>query len=138
MSSAAAPGTRRTPPPQGERLPVSTVWWALAFTLATTVALAALDYAVLVVHGLVYGITEVMDRDHIPPPDLDRYWWALAVGVAVLLICTAGMLWLLARTAARHWPAWATSILATAVAAVVGASGLLLVLGINPVDVLLP
>ncbi|WP_374970963.1 hypothetical protein [Terrabacter sp. BE26] len=105
--------------------------------LATTVALAALDYAVLLLHGLTYGILEVMDEAHIPPPDLDRYWWALAVGVAVLLVGTAGMLWLLARTAARHWPAWATSLLATAVAGLLGASGLLLVLGISPLDVLL-
>jgi hypothetical protein len=129
-------GAMSSPSSRG-RLPASTLWWAIVFVLATGIALALLDYAVLVLHGLTYGVTEVLDQAHVPPPDVDRYWWALALGAAVALVGTAAMLLLLLRTAARQWPAWASALLAAAVGGASGASGLLLVLGINPFDLLL-
>lgn len=111
-------------------------WWAIAFVTVTAVGLGALAWAVLMMHALTYGMTEVLGMARPDPPDTDRYGWALAVGVAVDAAVTAAMLWQLGRTAARQWPAWVTALLAAVVGGATGASALLLVLGINPIDVL--
>lgn len=111
-------------------------WWATAFVTVTAVGLAVLAWAELVLHGLTYGIGKALGLAQIAPPDTDRYGWALGVGVVVDAAVTATMLWLLGRTAARQWPAWVTALLAATVGGVVGASALLLMLGIDPLDVL--
>lgn len=109
--------------------------WAVALVVVTGAVLAALDWAVLVLHGLTYGMAQVIGTSELSPPDTDRYGWALAVGVVVDVVAAAAVLWLL-RHAAVQWPSWATALLAAAVGGVVAAGALLAVLGINPLDVL--
>lgn len=116
--------------------PRATGWWTLGLVVVTSVGLAALDWAVLVLHGLTYGIVRVIGTSEVSPPDTNRYGWALAVGVLVDVVGAAATLSLLWRTTARHWPSWTTALLAAAFGGVAAASALLLVLGINPIDVL--
>jgi hypothetical protein len=112
------------------------VWGAAVLVIGTSVGLAALDWAVLVLHGLTYGMARVLGTSEPSPPDSNRYGWALAVGLVVDVGGTAASLWLLGLAAARQWRAGVTSLLAAAVGGAAGASALLLVLGINPLDLL--
>lgn len=113
------------------------MWWTTGFVVSTVVGLAALDWAAFMMHALGYGMFQALDPGTVAPPDTALYARALLVGCLVDVAVTVAMLWLLLRTAARRWPGWTTALLAAAVAGVVAASTLLLVLGINPLDVTL-
>lgn len=132
-SGAEAVGAARP----GRRWPKAQTWWATGFVVVTVVALVALDWALLMVHALGYGFSQVLGPDGVASPDTDRYIRALVVGGLVDVAGTTAMLWLLLRTTAGQWPAWTTALLAAAVGGVVGASALVLVLGISPIDLLL-
>lgn len=119
------------------RWPRAQAWWAACFVVVTVVGLVALDWALLMLHALGYGFSQVLGPEGVAAPDTDRYVRALVVGGLVDAAGTAAMLWLLLRTAARRWPAWTSALPAAAVGGVVGASALTLVLGTNPIELLL-
>lgn len=110
--------------------------WALGLVAVTTVGLAVLAWALVMMHGLTYGALTVLGTD-IEAPDLDRYAVALGVGALTNLGVGLGAAWLAEGTRARRWPAWAVGVLAALLAAVVAGSVLLLMVGISPVDLVL-
>ena len=81
------------------------VWGAAVLVIGTSVGLAALDWAVLVLHGLTYGMARVLGASEPSPPDSNRYGWALAVGLVVDVGGTAATLWLFGLATARQWRA---------------------------------
>ncbi|GAA1980491.1 hypothetical protein GCM10009817_21790 [Terrabacter lapilli] len=112
--------------------------WATGFVTVAVVGLVALDWAALMMHAIGYGFEQVLDPGTVAPPHTDDYVRALVAGALLAIAATCAMLWLLLRTAARQWAAWITALLAAGIGGVVGASALLLVLGISPLSLLAP
>lgn len=118
--------------------PAGLVLWATGFVTVAVVGLVALDWAALMMHAIGYGFEQVLDPGAVAPPHTDDYVRALVAGALLAIAATCAMLWLLLRTAARQWAAWITALLAAGIGGVVGASALLLVLGISPLSLLTP
>lgn len=113
------------------------LWWVLPLLLLTTAGLVFLAWYLLMTHALAYGsITVFWPATQIDAPALDRYATALVVGGLTNVVVSLGGVWLAAGTRARRWPAAAVGGLCAAVAALVSAGALLLVLRLNPIDVL--
>lgn len=108
------------------------VWWALGFSALTTVGLGALAWAIVIVHALVYGVGAAVAPQAIAAVDGDRYRLAFAVGLIANVASASCLAWLAARTPARSWNPVVQGLTAAVLAAVAGASALLLSLGMNP------
>jgi hypothetical protein len=65
--------------------------------------------------------------------DSDGYRLAFAVGAIATLASTSSLAWLAARTPARTWSPLAQGLAAALLAALAGASALLMTLGMNPI-----
>ena len=111
---------------------LSLPWWSLAIGALTTVFLAGLALALLVMHALTYGFTYVLDVGPLDHPDLDRYELALAVGIGTNVFGALGLSRLALRTRATAWPRPLTALLIAVVTGALATAGMLAVLGIDP------
>ena len=123
------------PHARNRRPDLSLPWWALAYAFVTTAGLAMLVWAILVLDALSYGVFQVLDVAAVGPPVVDRYSTAFAVAVAVNLGSTLALSRLALRTSAAAWPPVLAGLLVALVTGTVAACVLLLMLGIDPVDV---
>ncbi|USQ77624.1 hypothetical protein [Ornithinimicrobium cryptoxanthini] len=113
------------------------VWWTLPLLVLTTATLVLLAWALLVMHGMTYGIFEVLrPQARALPPEFRRYDSALLVGVTVNVVLALALAWSAGRTRARGWPPIAVAALAAVLSLTVAGSVLLLMLGISPVTFL--
>lgn len=126
VAAAARSGNRRP----GLSLP----WWALAYAVVTTAALALLAWAILILDALTYGVSQVFGVT-VDSPVIDRYGGAFAAAVGVNLVGTLLLSRLALRTSAAAWPPAIAGALVAVAAGTVAACVLLLGLGINPVTV---
>ena len=113
--------------------------WAVGFTAVTVVGLAGVSAGILLLQGLLFGVAEVFFPASAGPPtggDTVRRAFVLAAGCAVVV--TAGVARLNEATVVRRWPPVLQGLLAAAVGAPVSLVVLLLGLGIDPVDALVP
>ncbi|WP_323096417.1 hypothetical protein [Intrasporangium sp. YIM S08009] len=118
--------------------PARAVAWALGLGVLATGGLAVLAWALLVMHAIGYGGFLVLSPESgVAPPDEHRYILALATGACIALVGGPLLAWSAARGPARTWGAALVGIGAGVLAAVAGASALMLVLGIDPVDFVL-
>ena len=107
----------------------------MGFGALTTLGLVALTWALLIMHALAYGAFAVIEpQTRITAPQSNRYLLALAVGVVVNLAGGPALIWLAGRTRARHGPPVVLGLAAALVAAVAAACALLLMLGVNPIE----
>lgn len=118
----------RAPHPSGP------MWWALGFSVVTVGGLGALSWALVVTHAMVYGFGSVFAEGAIDAVDLDRYRFAFFLGVVVTLVGAAALAWMSTRTPTRSWPSPVQGLGAALLAAMLGASALLLSLGIDPIS----
>jgi hypothetical protein len=109
------------------------VWWALGFSALTTVGLGALTWGIVIAHALAYGVGAVVAPQTIAAVDGDRYRLAFALAVIASLASASSLAGLAARTPARTWNPVVQGLTAAILAAVAGASALLLTLGMNPI-----
>jgi hypothetical protein len=110
------------------------VWWALAFSAATTAGLGILAWWILITHALSFGVAGVISPGAMAAPDGGRYSLAFVVGVVVNFSSAVWLAWLAFHTHARTWPPAVQGLGAAILAAVGAACALLLALGIHPVD----
>jgi hypothetical protein len=87
----------------------------------------------VIAHALAYGFGAVVAPQTVAAIDGDRYRLAFAVGVIANLASASSLAWLAARTPARTWNPVVQGLTAAIPAAVVGASAVLLALGMNPI-----
>ena len=114
--------------------PARAVAWALGLGVLATAGLAVLAWALLVLDAIGYGGFLVLSPEsHVPPPDEHRYVAALATGACLTLVGGPALAWVVARGPGGTWGAALVGIGAGVLAAVAGASALMLVLGIDPV-----
>ena len=109
------------------------VWWAIGFSILTTVGLGALTWGLVIAHALAYLVGAVVGPQTIAAVDGDPYRLAFAVGLIANLASASSLAWLAARTPARTWNPVVQGLTAAFLAAVAGASALLLALGMNPI-----
>ena len=113
--------------------------WAVGFTAVTVIGLAGVSAGILLLQGLLFGVAEVFFPASAGPPtsgDTVRRAFVLAAGCAVVV--TAGVARLNEATVVRRWPPVLQGLLAATVGAPVSLVVLLLGLGIDPVDALVP
>ncbi|CAN7181108.1 hypothetical protein LJR027_000316 [Terrabacter sp. LjRoot27] len=118
--------------PEESRWGLSLPWWSLAIGALTTVFLAGLAFALLVMHSLTYGFTYVLEVGSIDHPELDRYEQALAIGVGTNVFGALGLSRLALRTRAATWPPVLAALPIALVTGVVATTGMLAVLGVDP------
>lgn len=118
--------------PEESRWGLSLPWWSLAIGALTTVFLAGLAFALLVMHSLTYGFTYVLEVGSIDHPELDRYELALAIGVGTNVFGALGLSRLALRTRAATWPPVLAALPIALVTGVVATTGMLAVLGVDP------
>ncbi len=118
---------------EGARHPSVPMWWALGFSVLTVIGLGVLVWGLVVSHAMLYGFGSVFAEGAIDPVDPGRYRLAFFIGVVVALVSAAVLAWSSSRTGARNWPTPLRGFVAALLAAILGASGLLLSLGINPI-----
>ena len=118
--------------PVESRWGLSLPWWSLAIGVLTTAFLVGLAFVLLVMHSLTYGFTSVLDLGSVDDPDVDRYELALAVGIGTNVFGALGLSRLTLRTRAAAWPPVLTALLIAVVTGVVATTGMLAVLGIDP------
>jgi hypothetical protein len=87
----------------------------------------------VIAQALAYGVGAVVAPQTIAAVDGDRYRLAFAVGVIANLVSAACLARLAALTPARTWSPVVQGLTAAVLAAVAGASALLLALGMNPI-----
>lgn len=122
---------------QQSRRTLAPVWWTLLLLVLTTAAMLLLVWGLLVMHGMVYGIFEVLrPQAGVLAPEFRRYDSALLVGVTVNVVLALTLAWFAGRTRAHGWPPIAVAALAALLSLMVAGSVLLLMLGINPVTFL--
>ncbi|WP_156022922.1 hypothetical protein [Terracoccus sp. 273MFTsu3.1] len=110
---------------------LSLPWWSLAIGVLTTVFLAGLAFALLVLHALTYGFTSVAGLGSIDEPDVDRYELALAVGIGANVFGALGLSRLALRTRAAAWPPVLAALPIALATGVVATTAMLAVLGID-------
>ena len=109
--------------------------WALGLGVLATVGLAMLAWGLVVMHALSYGTFQVLRPDATTaPPDERRYALALAAGAGTALLVGPVLAGTTARRLARPWPPSLVGTGAAVLAAIAGASVLLLTLGVDPVS----
>lgn len=113
------------------------MWWALGFSVLTVGGLGALSWALVVTHAMVYGFGSVFAEGAIDAVDLDRYRLAFFFGVVVTLVGAAALAWMSTRTATSSWHPLVQGLVAALLAAMLGASALLISLGIDPISFVL-
>jgi hypothetical protein len=110
------------------------VWWALGFSVVTTVGLGVLVWGILIVDLIGYGAAAVMMPETTPTaPEDAPYGLAFAVGVVVNVVCASALARLAFRTPVRTWPPAVQGLAAALTAGLTAVCALLLTLGINPV-----
>jgi hypothetical protein len=112
---------------------LSLPWWSLAIASLTTVFLAGLAFVLLVMHALTYGFTYVLDVGSVDDPDVGRYELALAVGIGTNVLGALALSRLAMRTRAAAWPPVLAALPIALVTGVVATTGMLAVLGFDPV-----
>ena len=115
---------------------LSLPWWSLALATLTSVGLALLALAFLLLDALTYGTAYVLDLGMLDPPTTDRYTLALAVAVGVNVFGAIGLSRLALRTPAATWPPILAALPIALVTGAVAVVALLTTLGIDPVSLL--
>ena len=110
------------------------VGWALVFGVLTSLALALLALALLVMNAMAYGVALVFGPDLPASPENSRYLLALVFGVVVSMAGAPAVAWLGFGPSSRTWPPMALGLAAATAAAVVALCALLVTLGNSPVD----
>lgn len=112
--------------------------WAVGFTLIVLLALAVLSFGLYFIHAIAYGGDAVLSAEPtVGPPNPNTYEAAFIVS-ALVAIAISLLLVLLARsTPVAAWSPILQGLAAAIVAGVPAYVALTLMLGINPLDLLL-
>lgn len=111
---------------------LSLPWWSLALGVLTTVFLAGLAYALLVMHALTYGFTYVLGVGSVDEPVVGRYELALAIGIGMNVVGAPLLSRLALRTRAAAWPQVLAAVPIALVTGVIATASMFAVLGYDP------
>ena len=115
---------------------LSLPWWSVALATLTSVGLALVAFAVLVLDALTYGTIYVLDPGLADRPVTDRYGLALAIGVGTNVFGAIALSRLALRTPAASWPPILAALPIAFVTGSVAVVAMLATLGFDPLSLL--